>query len=117
MALSEDSKFNSMFERAKREALSIKTIQPMDAKDAQKSLMFWWSKHYNRPMKDPLLSEYSLYDLLLEFHLHKELDPESTVNEAITDNKEEIDNLVKEMDDDFMKKEFGDSWSMNEKDF
>ena len=28
----------------------------------------WWSNTYNRPLKDPLLAEYTLYDLLYEYH-------------------------------------------------
>lgn len=28
----------------------------------------WWSRIYNRPLKDPLLAEYTTYDLLYEYH-------------------------------------------------
>lgn len=28
----------------------------------------WWSKTYNRPLKDPILSEYTLFDLLYEYN-------------------------------------------------
>lgn len=31
-------------------------------------LQSWWSRLYNRPLKDPLLKEYSLEDLLYEFY-------------------------------------------------
>jgi hypothetical protein len=31
-------------------------------------LKSWWSKEYNRPLKDPLLESYTLYDLLFEYH-------------------------------------------------
>ena len=32
------------------------------------SLRSWWSKTYNRPLKDPLLQEYTIYELMYEFH-------------------------------------------------
>jgi len=31
-------------------------------------LRSWWSKIYSRPLKDPLLEEYTLEDLLYEFY-------------------------------------------------
>lgn len=31
-------------------------------------LQSWWSKTYNRPLKDPLLQEYTLEELLYEFY-------------------------------------------------
>jgi hypothetical protein len=31
-------------------------------------LMSWWSKHYNRPLKDPVLQSYSLEELLYEYY-------------------------------------------------
>lgn len=31
-------------------------------------LRSWWSRTYNRPLKDPLLLEYSTYDLLYEYN-------------------------------------------------
>lgn len=30
-------------------------------------LRSWWSKTYNRPLKDPLLDSYTLYELLYEY--------------------------------------------------
>ena len=30
--------------------------------------MNWWSNYYNRPIKDPLLQEYTLHELMYEFH-------------------------------------------------
>lgn len=30
-------------------------------------LRSWWSKTYNRPLKDPLLNSYNVYELLYEF--------------------------------------------------
>ena len=31
-------------------------------------LRSWWSKTYNRPLKDPILESYTLYELLYEYH-------------------------------------------------
>lgn len=31
-------------------------------------LKSWWSKTYNRPLKDPTLQEYTLFELLYEYH-------------------------------------------------
>ena len=30
-------------------------------------LKSWWSKTYNRPLKDPILQSYTLYELLYEY--------------------------------------------------
>jgi len=32
----------------------------------------WWCNYYKRPLKDPLLKEYSIEDLMYEFHMVKE---------------------------------------------
>jgi hypothetical protein len=32
--------------------------------------MSWWSRKYTRPLKDPLLQEYTIEELLYEFHIH-----------------------------------------------
>jgi len=32
--------------------------------------MIWWSNHYNRPLKDPLLATYSLEELAYEYYAH-----------------------------------------------
>ena len=31
-------------------------------------LRSWWSKTYNRPLKDPILESYTLHELLYEFY-------------------------------------------------
>lgn len=31
-------------------------------------LKSWWSKEYSRPLKDPILESYTLYDLLYEYY-------------------------------------------------
>lgn len=54
---------------------SIKTIAAYNARaelDTEEQLLLylqsWWSRLYNRPLKDPLLSTYSLEELLYEFY-------------------------------------------------
>ena len=34
--------------------------------------MTWWSKQYNRPLKDPILQTYSLEELAYEYYSHIE---------------------------------------------
>ena len=48
-------------------------------------LSSWWSRYYNRPLKDPLLQQYTLEELAYEYYAvsetnvyQKELDNEST---------------------------------------
>jgi len=54
---------------------SIRAIAAKNARsplDNEESLILflrsWWSKTYSKPLKDPLLLEYSLEDLLYEFY-------------------------------------------------
>lgn len=53
----------------------IKTLAAHNARaeltDEKQLLLFlqsWWSRTYNRPLKDPLLQSYSLEELLYEFY-------------------------------------------------
>ena len=52
-------------------------------------LKSWWSKTYNRPLKDPLLETYTVEELLYEFYdrYFRELAAENQVNE-VTDTIE-----------------------------
>jgi len=53
-------------------------------------LKSWWSKTYNRPLKDPLLLSYTLEELLYEFYDKVErLKAEETRVEESTDRIEE----------------------------
>jgi hypothetical protein len=116
--LSEDRLFNEVFDKAKQQARLVNITTPETPEQVIEHMRFWWSKHYNRPLKDPLLASYSLYDLLYEFHLYKSFgNSEDAANEIITESKAEVEALVKEMDEEFIQKEFGESWSMNENDF
>src|ERR1700677_1678004 len=46
-------------------------------------LKSWWSRTYNRPLKDPLLESYTLEELLYEFYdrLERELAAETLVEQ------------------------------------
>jgi hypothetical protein len=54
---------------------SVRAIAAKNARaplDNEENLLLflrsWWSKTYNKPLKDPLLNEYGLEDLLYEFY-------------------------------------------------
>jgi len=34
--------------------------------------MDWWSQHYNRPLKDPILQTYTFEELMYEYHTNQE---------------------------------------------
>lgn len=43
--------------------------QPIDTEEAtMRFLISWWCKYYNRPMKDPLLKEYTVEELAYEYY-------------------------------------------------
>jgi hypothetical protein len=47
------------------------------AKLKAERLQWWWCKRYNRPMKDPLLQEYTIEELQIEYYMHLiEIDPQ-----------------------------------------
>lgn len=50
-------------------------------------LTSWWSRTYNRPLKDPLLKEYTLEELLYEFYDRIERDKASEEMAERTDGK------------------------------
>jgi hypothetical protein len=35
-------------------------------------LTYWWSNKYNRPLKDPLIQDYTIEELYYEYRLHTE---------------------------------------------
>ena len=88
-----------MAEMAKRKAEQIRLASAtgMNMDDHLLSLKYWWSSFYNRPMKDPLLEDYSLYDLYLEFYLHT-FSKDAATSEMISDNREELEDLFKDFD-------------------
>lgn len=60
-------------------------------------LRSWWSRIYNRPLKDPLLQDYTLEELYYEYrdHVERKLAAEESAEEA-TDSIEQakIDEAV-----------------------
>ena len=82
-------------------AESIRAIAAFDARaelssDYQLTLFLksWWSRTYNRPLKDPILQSYTLEELLYEFYdkiERREAEEErlDSENDKIEDNKEQ----------------------------
>lgn len=57
-------------------AKNIRSVRVDQSADyLQHQLEIWWSVKYNRPLKDPLLKEYSLYELIYEYLIHYYMDP------------------------------------------
>jgi hypothetical protein len=52
-------------------------------------LTYWWSNKYNRPIKDPLLQEYTIEELYYEYRLHDEYS--KAVNEKETEEQEKVE--------------------------
>lgn len=132
--ITENNYIAAIENKAKRDALHCKLGEDGSIQQYEQVLKGWWCKFYKRPMKDPILESYSLYDLLFEFYLHTNDDNESVANDAIDEHKEEVEDLFKDFeepskapfgpssqeqtDDDFLKEAFKeDGWSMNEEDF
>ena len=60
-----------------------------DEKQLELFLKSWWSKTYNRPLKDPLLLSYTLEELLYEFFDREER--ESAYKEALEKRDDKIE--------------------------
>ena len=56
-------------------------------------LRWWWCRTYNRPLKDPLLEQYTLNELCYEFLRHYYLNPEN-------DPKKEMESKAVQQEDD-----------------
>ena len=54
-------------------------------------LRSWWSRTYNKPLKDPLLAEYSIEDLLYEFYDKIERAEAEDEQRNLADDKIEVD--------------------------
>ena len=63
--------------------------------NSEESLLFrlqsWWSNHYNRPLKDPLLLSYTLEELLFEYH-----DKDQRHLAELTSSEQEADNIERD---------------------
>ena len=60
-------------------------------------LRSWWSKYYNRPLKDPILQEYTLEELYYEYR--DKVQREEAAREA---SEEATDNIEQKKEDDAM---------------
>lgn len=60
-------------------------------------LRSWWSKYYNRPLKDPLLQEYTLEELYYEYR--DKVEREAAAQEA---SEEATDNIEQKKLDEAM---------------
>ena len=59
----EFSAFDAVKAIAAHNARNLNTDSEVEA-----FLKSWWSRTYNRPLKDPLLQEYTIYELFYEYH-------------------------------------------------
>jgi hypothetical protein len=55
----------------------------------ERFLRWWWCTTYNRPFKDPLLAEYTLYELSYEYLRHFYSKPENDPKKAEEKRKEQ----------------------------
>lgn len=70
--------------------------EELDNEAAQlRFLSFWWSRTYSRPLKDPLLAEYTLEELYYEYRQHSER--EAAAKEKV---EQEADNIDKAKEDE-----------------
>ena len=66
-----------------------------DENGVEMFLRSWWSKTYNRPLKDPLLESYTLHELLYEYH--DKAARRSASEEALEEETDKIE--LEEMDE------------------
>lgn len=79
---------DAIVERAAREKLDNEAAQ-------LRFLSFWWCKTYSRPLKDPLLAQYTLEELYYEYKEHSER--EIAAKERV---EKEADNIDKAKEDE-----------------
>ena len=85
---------DAIHEIAKRNARA-----PLDSeKQLDLFLRSWWSKTYNRPLKDPILMSYSLEELLYEFYDKVERRKAEEESSEQSDDKIEQERLQENLD-------------------
>lgn len=62
-------------------------------------LKWWWCRTYNRPMKDPMLEQYTLPELCYEYLRHYYMSPENDPRKDLEAKK------IKEDEDEWIKKQ------------
>jgi hypothetical protein len=124
MIYSEDKHINGLIDKSKAKAAAMRKLEVKSMEDLIWSLRMWWCRYYKRPLKDPLLESYDINELLFEFFLLSDVDEAQETNKIISDNREELEDLFKDMpsledaepsqdEQSFLAKE----WSMSEEDF
>lgn len=72
-----------------------------------------WCKRYNRPFKDPLLKEYTAYELILEVLTCDFLENPKSLNDFIRKDNGEIDAIMED-DESWFKTKMGDGYTTEE---
>jgi hypothetical protein len=67
-------------------------------KDLVLYLQYWWCKTYNRPLKDPLLKDYTVEELLYEFYTCAERENAKKESIGQDDDKMEEERLKANLD-------------------
>jgi hypothetical protein len=93
---SQDSNGPSIAEAIREIAAKNARAELVDEEQLKLFLQSWWSKIYNRPLKDPLLQTYTLEELLYEFYdkierRAAEVEREEASIEMQEDSKEKAD--------------------------
>lgn len=64
----------------------------------------WWCLQYNRPLKDPLLKEYSINELIYEFLFHHYQKPENDPDKPKADVSKEDEEWARQQIEEINKK-------------
>lgn len=70
----------------------------------------WWCRYYKRPYKDPLLTEYEIEDLLLEFYEVTFYEDEKARTQAQKGIKSGSDKTTEEEEEELLKEMMGDTY-------
>lgn len=103
---------NKTFDNIKRLALENVEREVTTVGEALEFLKKWWCRYYKRPYKDPLLQEYTIEELLLEFYENSFLD-----NEKMKDKFKTELILAQESEEDheeWLKSQMGDAYQTEE---
>lgn len=92
-------------------ALNNVLKQPKNILEIQDWLKRWWCRYYKRPYKDPLLENYSLEELMLEYYENMFLD---NPNEREKANADIQDTLYGDEDEEELKQIMGDKYISKE---
>lgn len=74
-------------------AKNIRHVRANKTEYMREQLEIWWSVKFNRPLKDPLLKEYNLYELLYEYLVHFYMDPANDPAKQEEEKRREKDDI------------------------